>query len=145
VAGLVGRPLEPAVLQELIDGALIRRAEGDRWRFAHPLIRDAAYSGLLASRKRELHGRYAAQLEALDPAPPIAWIAHHRAAAGDRERALPLLEEAAIAALAMGAATEAAGFWKEAAELTDDPSLADGYRLRAAEVAAAASTRATSA
>jgi hypothetical protein len=56
-----------------------------------------------------------------------------------------LLEEAAIAALAMGAATEAAGFWKEAAELTDDPSLADGYRLRAAEVAAAASTRATSA
>ena len=145
VAGLVGRPLEPAVLEELIDGALIRRADGDRWRFAHPLIRDAAYSGLLASRKRELHGRYAAQLEALEPAPPIAWIAHHRAAAGDRERALPLLEEAAVAALAMGAATEAAGFWKEAAELTDDPSLADGYRLRAAEVAAAASARATSA
>ena len=137
-AGLVGRPLEPAVLQELVDGALIRRAEGDRWRFAHPLIRDAAYSGLLASRRRELHGRYAEQLEALVPAPPIAWIASHRAAAGDRIRAVPLLEEAAVAALAMGAPTEAAAFWKEAAELSDDPARADGYRLRAAEVAAAA-------
>jgi class 3 adenylate cyclase len=137
-AGLVGRPLEPAVLQELVDGALIRRAEGDRWRFAHPLIRDAAYSGLLASRRRELHRRYAEQLEALEPAPPIAWIASHRAAAGDRVRAVPLLEEAAIAALAMGAPTEAAAFWKEAAALSDDPARADGYRLRAAEVAAAA-------
>jgi adenylate cyclase len=140
VAGLVGRPLEPAVLEELIDGALIRRADGDRWRFAHPLIREAAYSGLLASRRRELHGRYAEQLEALNPAPPIAWIAHHRAAAGDRERAVPLLEEAALAALAMGAPTEAAGFWKEAAALTEDPAAADAYRLRAAEVAAAAAT-----
>jgi predicted ATPase len=126
------------VLQELVDGALIRRADGDRWRFAHPLIREAAYSGLLASRKRELHGRYAELLEALEPAPPIAWIASHRAAAGDRERALPLLEEAAVAALAMGAANEAAGFWKEAAELSDDPAVADAYRLRAAEVSASA-------
>ena len=140
VAGVVGRPLEPAVLQELVDGALIRRAEGDRWRFAHPLIRDAAYSGLLTSRRRELHGRYADLLDALEPAPPIAWIASHRAAAGDPERALPLLEEAAAAALAMGAATEAAAFWKEAAQLSDDPAVADGYRLRAAEITAAAAS-----
>jgi class 3 adenylate cyclase len=143
-AGLVGRPLDPAVLQELVDGALIRRADVDRWRFAHPLIRDAAYSGLLASRRRELHGRYAEQLESLRPAPPIAWIARHRAAAGDRDRALPLLEEAAVSAMAMGAATEAAAFWREAAELSDDPAVADGYRLRAAEVTAGAS-RVTSA
>ena len=87
---------------------------------------------------RELHGRYAEQLENLQPAPPIAWIARHRAAAGDRGRAVPLLEEAAITALAVGAASEAAAFWKEAADLSDDPVMADGFRLRAAEVSAAA-------
>ena len=139
VAGLLDRPLEPGVLKELLVSALIRPAEGNRWRFAHALIRDAAYSGLLASRRRELHGRYAEQLENLEPAPPIAWIARpHRAAAGDRERAVPLLDEAAMTALSVGAASEAAAFWKEAADLSDDPVMADGFRLRAAEVSAAA-------
>jgi len=138
VGGLLERPLDPGVLKELVVSALIRPAEGNRWRFAHALIRDAAYSGLLASRRRELHGRYAEQLENLQPAPPIAWIARHRAAAGDRGRAVPLLEEAAITALAVGAASEAAAFWKEAADLSDDPVMADGFRLRAAEVSAAA-------
>jgi len=138
VAGLLDRPLEPGVLKELLVSALIRPAEGNRWRFAHALIRDAAYSGLLASRRRELHGRYAEQLEHLEPAPPIAWIARHRAAAGDRERAVPLLDEAAMTALAIGAASEAAAFWKEAADLSDDPVMADGFRLRAAEISAAA-------
>jgi len=139
-AGLVGRPLDAAALQELVDGALIRRAESDRWRFTHPLIRDAAYSGLLASRRRDLHGRYAALLEALQPPAPIAWIARHWAAAGDRDRAVPMLEQAAVTSLAMGAASEAAAFWREAAELSDDPVAADGYRLRAAEVAAASAS-----
>jgi class 3 adenylate cyclase len=141
-AGLLERPLEPGVLKELAVSALIRPAEGERWRFTHPLIRDAAYSGLLASKRRDLHGRYAEQLEQLEPAPPVAWIARHRAAAGDRQRAVPLLEEAALTALAVGAASEAAAFWKEAAELTDDPVAADGYRLRAAEVSAAAAAAA---
>ena len=126
------------MLNELVFSALIRPAEGDRWRIAHALIRDAAYSGLLATRRRELHGRYSEQLENLQPAPPIALIARHRAAAGDRERAVPLLEEAAMTALAVGAASEAAAFWKEAADLSDDPAMDDGFRLRAAEVSAAA-------
>ena len=143
-AGLVGRPLEAAALQELVDGALIRRAESDRWRFTHPLIRDAAYSGLLASRRRDLHGRYATLLETLQPPAPIAWIARHWAAAGDRDRAVPMLEQAAVTSLAMGAASEAAAFWREAAELSDDPAAADGYRLRAAEVAASAASASVS-
>jgi class 3 adenylate cyclase len=144
VAALVGRPLDPVVLQELADGALIRRADADRWRFAHPLIRDAAYSGLLATRRRELHAQYAGLLEAVTPAPPIAWIARHWAAAGDRDRAVPLLEEAATTSLAMGAASEAAAFWREAAELSDDQAVADAYRLRAAEAAATAGAARTS-
>jgi hypothetical protein len=51
---------------------------------------------------------------------------------------VPLLDEAAMTALAVGAASEAAAFWKEAADLSDDPVIADGFRLRAAEVSAAA-------
>ena len=55
-------------------------------------------------------------------------------------RAVPLLDEAAVTALAVGAASEAASFWKEAADLSDDPVMADGFRLRAAEVSAAAAS-----
>jgi hypothetical protein len=51
-----------------------------------------------------------------------------------------MLEQAAVTSMAMGAASEAAAFWREAAELSDDPAAADGYRLRAAEVAAAAAS-----
>jgi hypothetical protein len=67
-------------------------------------------------------------------------LAVHRAASGDAERAIPLLVEAASAAVAMGAASEAAGFWRTAADLSTDP--ADQVRFReAAGDAAAAPTR----
>ncbi len=56
----------------------------------------------------------------------------HRAASGDRARAIPLLDEAGSAALVMGAPTEAASFWRMAADLAEDPATAEGYRSRAA-------------
>ena len=34
------------------------------WRFSHPLVHDAAYAGLLASRRRRLHARLADRIEA---------------------------------------------------------------------------------
>jgi len=138
LASVVGGAIDPDRLRELDEAAMIRPTARDGWRFAHPLIRDAAYSGLLAARRRELHGRVADRLEAMTPAVPVAWVARHRVAAGDRARAVPLLEEAALASLAMGADREAAAFWREAADLTDDPANAHAYRLRAAEAAAAA-------
>ena len=67
----------------------------------------------------------------------MSLIAVHRAASGDAVRAIPLLEAAAGAALALGAATEAASFWRTAAELTTDPTEAAAYRSRAADALAA--------
>ena len=101
--------------------------------FAHALIRDAAYAGMLARRRRELHGRLADQL-ALSPevaAPGL--IAAHRVASGDLIRAIPLLRDAAASAHALGALTEAAAFWRQAADLgaTDDPAAAAMDRARA--------------
>jgi class 3 adenylate cyclase len=138
MAGAVlGGPLPSDIVQELADSALIVPVEADMWRFGHALIRDAAYSGLLASRRRELHARVADELEREEPAPLIAWIARHRAAAGDRDRALPLLDEAAQAALAIGAVREAAAFWREAAELSPDPERAEAFLRRASQAALA--------
>ena len=137
---ITGAPVAPAAIRTLAEAALISSVDGDTWRFGHALIRDAAYSGMLAARRRQLHARAADQLELEDPPPPVAWLARHRAAAGDRERAVPLLDVAAATALALGAASEAAAFWREAAELALDPELAAVLRQRASEAVFAAGT-----
>ncbi len=128
---LLGRPVPAGTIDRLVDAALIVPADAETWRFRHPLVHDAAYAGLLASRRRRLHARLADQLE-LGPAPASAVnIALHRAAAGDAERAIPLLTEAAGSALAIGAAAEAAGFWRAAADLAPDPIEAARFRAAA--------------
>ena len=141
VQQLLGDPLPPRTLDHLAEAALIRVGDDGDWRFAHALIRDAAYAGLLASRRRALHARLADHLEGQPrPAAP-GQIATHRVAAGDGPRALPLLREAAESALALGAPSEAAAFWQQAADLsaTADPAAAAGDRRRAASALAAAS------
>lgn len=55
----------------------------------------------------------------------------HRAASGDRARAIPLLDEAGATALTMGAPSEAAALWRTAAGLAEDPLVAAAYRSRA--------------
>ncbi|MDF2734680.1 MAG: family ATPase [Chloroflexota bacterium] len=142
VEQLLNDPLPPGTLDQLAESALIRRTDGGEWRFAHGLIRDAAYAGLLASRRRTLHARLADHLEGLPPrAAAPGQVATHRVAAGDANRALPLLREAAESALALGAASEAAAFWQQAAELnaTEDPAAAAVDLARAAEALMAAS------
>jgi len=104
-----------------------------QWRFAHPLIHDAAYAGLLASRRRQVHARVADRLEASATRPGIGAVARHRAAARDRERGVPLLVEAAGQALDVGAAEEAAQFWMAAADLLGSDPAADDYRRRSRE------------
>ncbi len=137
VSAVVGAPIHPESITTLADAALVLPVHDDTWRFGHALIRDAAYSGLLAARRRELHARAADLLERQQPPPPVAWIARHRAAAGDRDRAIPLLDEAAQTALGLGAASEAASFWREAAQLATDPDVRRRFEGRAAEAAAA--------
>jgi class 3 adenylate cyclase len=137
LADLLGRPIPAGTLERLVDTALIVPADGGAWRFSHPLVHDAAYAGLLASRRRRLHARLADRLEAGPEPVRAATIAVHRAASGDAARAIPVLDGAAVSALALGAATEAAGFWRSAAELASDPQETARF-LAAADAALAA-------
>ncbi len=141
VEQLLGHALPDRTLDQLAEAALIRPGDDGEWRFAHALIRDAAYAGLLASRRRALHARLADHLEERPQLAAPGQIATHRVAAGDSSRALPLLREAAASALAVGAASEAAAFWQQAADLsaTDDPDAAAIDRMRAAVALEAAS------
>lgn len=139
LAELLDEIPDPGVLDRLAEAAMIQPVDHDEWRFAHALIHDAAYAGLLASDRRVLHARLADHLEGRSGPPIIEQIAAHRAAAGDAERALPLLREAARSAMTMGAAQEAVAFWRRAAELAAplDPEAAANDR-REAEAAARA-------
>jgi adenylate cyclase len=144
-----GTSIGEATWSRLADSAMVvpADADGDAWRFSHALIHDAAYAGMLASRRRILHARVADQLETRPGPSAPGHIAMHRAAAGDIERALPLLREAAASAMALGAAEEAARLWRKAAELAatvegnvGDEGAADEAMAEAA-LAAATSLR----
>jgi class 3 adenylate cyclase len=154
VASIIGITFRPSVVEELLDhpleqgtfdllaeSALIAPIDDDHWRFAHALILDAAYAGLLASRRRTLHARLADRLERRAGVPATGQIAAHRVAAGDAPRAIPLLREAGESALALGAVAEAAAYWRQAADLaaSDDPDGAARDRRRAAEAVEASS------
>ena len=63
---ILGQPdysIEPLVERLLV------RPEGEGFLFAHALIRDAVYDGLLRNRRRELHRRAADWYEGRDAAP----------------------------------------------------------------------------
>ena len=110
----------------------------DAFRFAHVLIREAAYRGLPKQRRAELHEGVARWLEARAGAHDET-IGHHLAEAhrllaelgraGERERALAAaaaerLAAAADAALLRGDAPAAARLLERAASLLDEPARA---------------------
>ena len=110
---LLGEPIPPGTLDRLVDAALIVPSAGNgTWRFSHPLVHEAAYAGMLASRRRRLHARLADRLETKPPV-SIETLAVHRAAAGDAAAAIPLLVEAATAALAVGRPERGGGLLAE--------------------------------
>ena len=132
VAEALGEPIDGEVYARLAGASLIVPLDGpDAWRFSHPMIRDAAYWGLLGSARRRLHSRVADLLENAIPRESIGVIARHRALASDTERAVPLLVRAAEEASAVGALAEAASFWTEAADLGPPGPGAEAYRQRA--------------
>ncbi len=109
-------------LDELADAGFLTGADEPgtapgQWRFRHQLFLDAAYGRLLADRRRLLHGSLADLLEAAQGFADPAELARHRMAAGDSERALPLLELAAREAAAVGAVAEGEAFGRAAAEI----------------------------
>jgi class 3 adenylate cyclase len=132
IGELLGDHVEPGVYANLAQASLIVSQDAaDAWRFSHPLIHDAAYWSLLGSARRRLHGRVADLLEARTGRGAIGVVARHRAAAGDIDRAVPLLARAAEDSAAVGALAEAASFWTAAANLGPDPGQADHFRQRA--------------
>jgi len=141
VEHLLGHAPRAAVLDGLSEAALVMpQGDGATWRFAHPLIRETAYAGLLTARRRALHGELADRLED-EPRVALARVARHRAAAGDPVRAVPLLDRAARDALAIGATAEAAEFWRAAARLVGaaDPRAAEFLRAAASSEPSSAS------
>jgi class 3 adenylate cyclase len=129
VADVIGARVARGVYARLAEASLIVPADrAGGWRFSHPLIHDAAYSGLLASSRRRLHTRVADLLDARSGRGAIGAVARHRAAAGDGERAVPMLAAAAQEALAVGAPEEAASFWTTAADLLEAGEASESYR-----------------
>jgi class 3 adenylate cyclase len=141
VTELIDRPVDGSAFDHLVESSLITPQDEEQWRFGHALIRDAAYAGMLSSRRRMLHGRLADRLEARPGGATPGQVAAHRVAAGDAARAIPSLRDAAERAVALGAVAEAAGFWRQAADLAeaDDPAGAAVDRARAAEAVEALS------
>lgn len=113
--------------------------------FKHELTRDAAYGSILNRKRRELHRRVAEAIEA-NFADRIAEYANrlavHYEVAGDLDRATHYRLIAADAALALGAAGDAAVLLTAAADLVEragsSPEQVAELRRRAEEQRAAA-------
>jgi DNA-binding CsgD family transcriptional regulator len=117
-----------SALEEAEDAGLVEIARG-RVRFAHPLVRAAAYHSQPAHQRREAH-----QLLAEADADPDrgAWHAA-RAAAGTDEVAAGRLRDAAHRALSRGGYPEAAAALQTAAQLSADRSFRLNVRLDATQ------------
>jgi adenylate cyclase len=130
--GLDSEASELALLEEA--GIVVRADEGaeggPKWRFKHQLFMDAAYGRLLAPRRRQLHTALADRLEKVEPPLGAGELARHRVAAGDTERALPLLRQAAREAALMGAVAEAEGFLSAEAALRESDPAQGSERAR---------------
>ena len=119
---LCGDGVDGDDLRELAEAGIVTGADEpgmppNQWRFRHQLFLDAAYGRMLADRRQRLHGVLADLLEATDDHTDVAELARHRVAAGDAKRALPLLDQAAREAAAVGAVPEAEAFARTAAEI----------------------------
>jgi class 3 adenylate cyclase len=133
VEGVLSEPVDASVYERLAEAAMIVPLDANGgWQFCHPLIHDAAYRSLLATDRRTLHTRVADLIEAANPPAAVGAIARHRAAAGDAERAIPLLIRAAEQAEVLGAGPEAAAYFTAAADLSVG-SASEALRARASE------------
>ena len=109
-----------AALEEARDAQLVvesERDDGPAYAFTHALVRHALYSGLSGPRRRRLHARAAAAIEAVHGDGEVAALAlHHRLAgsAGDPEQALEWSMRAAAQAASRFAWEETAAHWEGA-------------------------------
>ncbi|HET9221880.1 MAG TPA: AAA family ATPase [Roseiflexaceae bacterium] len=107
-----------AGVAEALEGAIIREIGPGQGAFRHALAREAIYSDVSWMRKRDLHRRIAAHLEARGVPPGV--VAEHWLAGRELERARAALLAAAAAAAAVHAAREAAQAARRALDLWPD-------------------------
>jgi tetratricopeptide (TPR) repeat protein len=120
VAAAAGRPpreIEP-LLDELLDGHLLRAGDARGLEFPHALVREAVLADLSPLRRARLHRAVADALAAQDEDSHLEEIAHHLSEAGD-DRAGPYLRRAGDHALAMLAYEEAAELYARALDVAD--------------------------
>jgi len=119
---LAGRQLEKALEQLVASEIVYRKGETPRstYVFKHVLLRDAAYDGMLRSRRRQLHEQIARVLESDFPEtaqlnPEI--LAHHLTEAGEAGRAVAYWKRAGALASERSANVEAVEHLKKGLEL----------------------------
>jgi class 3 adenylate cyclase/predicted ATPase len=135
VAGRTEADLD-AALDKLIDADLIFRrgtAPETNYSFKHALVRDAAYEGLLRSRRQQLHTRIAQVLEERFPetvATQPELLAHHLTEAGHLQTAIGYWKAAAQCASERSAHREAVAHLCKSLELLRDlPASEERDRL----------------
>ena len=123
------------LLEPALDAQLVEDLGGDRFRFAHALVRDTAYAEVAPSRRERMHAALAVQIAGSATAETRASeVARHWAGAG-RRHAREAWQAAALAgrlAMTAHAADEAAEHYADAVGLqsTDAASSpADRYEL----------------
>jgi class 3 adenylate cyclase/tetratricopeptide (TPR) repeat protein len=135
VAAEDGERLDEALRQLVHSELLFCRGQPPRtvYTFKHALVRDAAYSGLLRTKRTQLHGAIACALEQQFPdvvETEPETLAHHYAEAGKHEKAVAYWLQAGRNAAARSANMEAIAHLQRALEaLARLPDTAERHRI----------------
>ncbi|MFE7192629.1 AAA family ATPase [Kitasatospora sp. NPDC057595] len=115
-------------LAEALHTAVLEETSPDRYAFRHPAVGRVALRRIPGPGRRVLHRRAVAALETLEPR-PLARIAEHTLAMGDRAAWQDLAQAAADQAVALG---DPGGARRMLRGLLDEPDLDPPRRGRAA-------------
>ncbi|MFE6866689.1 AAA family ATPase [Kitasatospora sp. NPDC057692] len=115
-------------LAEALHAAVLEETSPDRYAFRYPAVRQVAHRRIAGPRRRVLHRRAVAALETREPR-PLARIAEHTLAMGERAAWQDLAQAAADQAVALG---DPGGARRMLRSLLDEPDLDPPRRGRAA-------------